>query len=438
MKVDKKINKQLTMNKKHRFFRPRLLNFQSLVNVPTLLFALLFTTSLNAQQWQQVSELPAGQTTALFATGDTLFAGGLNRVYYTFDGGDTWDSTAVIPMEEEQIAAIQYSRGRLYVGTEFDGVFVSSNGGQTWQTDNTGLNGLGATNISSFAVRGDSLYAGTYGAGVFVKKISANSNWSAYNAGILWGNAESVTNIDGKLYAGVGANATVYTHSYPGHTWTEVPFAVFDGFPNSFLGVVKQGDVLLAAGNLGLYRSEDGGAHWTHYNPGTGYLGAANFVLNGDRVIVNLAKPVGFSYIKFTDDQGANWQNFEPAITGSYGFEIVFFNGRLYSARSNGLWRIALTTNVKTPVGELPALGQSSPNPFSGSTTIPLTLPQQTWLELSICDAAGVLIRTLWHGEKPAGTHRVEFRAEDLPSGIYVCRLTTESGVTSRLMLLQQ
>lgn len=420
------------MNKNTQFLRRRLPKFESLVNLTLLLFA----TSLNAQQWQQVAEIPAGQTTALFATGDTLYAGGLNRIYYTFDGGDTWDSTAIVPMNEEQIAAIQHSKGRLYVGTEFDGVFSSSNGGQTWQADNTGLSGLGALNISSFAIRGDSLYAGTYGAGVFVKKLSTNSNWSAYKTGILWNNVESVMNIDGKLYAGVGANATVYTHSYPGHTWDEVPFAVFDGFGNSFLGVVKQGDILLAAGNLGLYRSDDDGVNWTPYNPGTGYLGSANFVTNGERVIANLAKPVGFSFIKYTDDRGANWHNFDPPITGSYGYEIAFFNGKLYSARDNGLWRIALTTSVENPVGELPELGQNFPNPFSGSTTMPVTLTQQTWLELSIFNAAGAYIRTIWRGEKPAGTHQFEFQSGDLPPGIYFARLTAETGVASRLMTI--
>lgn len=414
------------MNNQSHFFKRR----------PPLLFTLLFATSLNAQQWQQVTEIPAGQTTALFATGDTLFVGGLNKVYYTFDGGDAWDSTAIVPMNEEQIAAVQYIQGRLYVGSEFDGVFSSSNGGQSWQADNAGLVGLGAKNISSFALRGDSLYAGTYGAGVFVKKISTISHWSAYNTGMPWGNIESLTNIDGKLYAGAGGNATVSTQVYPGHTWTETPFAAFDGIVNMFLGVVRQDEVLLAAGSLGLYRSEDGGANWTPYNPGTGFLGSASFVVNDERVIVNLAKPVGFSFIKFTDDKGLDWQNFEPSITGSYGYDIALCNGKLYSARSNGLWRITLTTSVEEPVGELPALGQNFPNPFSGSTTIPVTLTRPTRIELSIFDAAGAYIRTIWRGEKPAGMHRFEFQSGDLPPQSYVCRLMTEEDVVSRRMTI--
>jgi photosystem II stability/assembly factor-like uncharacterized protein len=420
------------MNKNTRFLWRRLLNLQSLANVSLLLLA----SSLSAQQWQQVTEIPARQTTTLFATGDTLFAGGLNKVYYTFDGGGTWDSTAVISPTLDFISAIQFRQGRLYAATEFEGVFSSNNGGQTWQPDNNGLAGLGAINISSLAARGDSLYAGTYGAGVFVKKISTNSNWSAYNTGMPWGNVASLTNIDGKLFAGAGGSATVTTQSYPGHTWTETPFAVFDGEINSFLGVAKQGDVLLAAGNLGLYRSDDGGANWTHYNPGTGFLGAANFVNDGARVIAFLAKPSGLSFLKFTDDEGQNWQNFEPAAPNSLGYEIALFNGKLYSARDNGLWRIALTTSVEDPADELPTLGQNFPNPFSGSTTIPLELPQQTWLELSVFNAAGAYIRTIWRGEKPAGAQQFEFESGDLPPGTYIYRLTTETGAVSRLMTI--
>ena len=160
------------------------------------------------------------------------------------------------------------------------------------------------------------------------------------------------------------------------------------------------------------------------------------FAVSGNRVYANLAKPVGLSFIKYTDDQGLSWQNYEPAITGSYGFSIALCNDRLYSARDNGLWRIASTTHTGEPAGERPVLGQNFPNPFSGNTIIPLTLHRSGSVELSVLNAAGSGIRTVWRGELPAGAHQLAFDANDLPPGTYVYRLTTDSGVTSLLMTI--
>lgn len=149
---------------------------------------------------------------------------------------------------------------------------------------------------------------------------------------------ESLHNVDGKLFAGAGGNAAVAVQVTPGHAWEEIPFAVFDGSQNSFLGVVRQGNVLLAAGTLGLYRSDDGGENWTHYDVGTGVLGTARLVVFGGRVIASLAKPSGLSFLKYTDNQGLDWNNFEPALAGSAGYDLAVYNGQLYAARSNGLW----------------------------------------------------------------------------------------------------
>lgn len=408
------------------------IDFRSLLWVGT--FLLISLSRLPAQQWQQIGALPAGQVSVLLVQGDTLFAAGLNKLYFTIDGGDTWDSTAVILPSLDYIEAVRYSQGRLYVGTVADGVYSSADGGQNWHADNNGLAGLGAKNISSFAIRGDSLYAGTFGSGVFVKKISSNSNWSTYNIGMPWLNIESLTHIDGRLFAGSGANATVSQQVSPGHAWVETPFAPFNGIPNSFLGVVRQGDVLLGAGSQGMYRSADEGATWEHFNPGTGLLGYARFTTAGNRVLVQLAKSTGLSFIKFTDDQGLSWTDFDPGLSGSFGYDLTFYAGRLYAARSNGLWRIELTTAAPEPIDKTATLEQNFPNPFSGRTTISFTLARAERVEIAVFDAAGAYIRTVWRGEKPAGSHRLELDAGDLPGGMYVYRLVADSNVAARWM----
>jgi len=405
-----------------------------------LLFQILFFGhfQMSAQQWQKVTELPAIPMPDISVQGDTIFAAGINKFYYSYDSGNSWDSTAVIDPELDYITDISIAAERMYVATGNMGIWSSTNSGQNWQEDNSGLSGLGALHIAGFAVRGDSLYAGTYGAGVFVKKISTNSSWSAYNQGIPWGNIESLHNIDGRLFAGAGANGTVSQQAYPGHTWTEIPFDVFDGLDNFFLGVVRQGDVLLAAGTRKLYRTTDDGATWTSYNPGTGYLGLARFAVNGQRVYVQLAKPTGLPFLLYTDDQGENWHTFQPVLTGSAGYDLAICNGWLYAARSNGLWRIALTTPVEEPITALPGLGQNFPNPFFAITTIPFTLQQQEKVEITVYNAAGTLVRTIWSGEQPAGAYQMVFDAADLPAGVYVCRMETTSGAVARLMLLER
>ncbi len=405
---------------------------------PILFFLLFAQQYLHAQQWQRVTGLPAGEMPVLLVRGDSFFVAGQNKLYYSYDTGNTWDSTIVIHPSVEYISAIYQGENRLYVATSIVGVWSSPDGGQTWINDSNGLSGAGANAVSSLTDRGDSLYAGTYGSGVFVKKISTNSAWSAYNLGMPWGNIESLNNMNGTLLAGSGANGTVSLQTSPGHTWTEIPFDVFNGAENFFLGVVRQGDVWLAAGTRRLYRSTDQGATWTSFNPGTGFLELARFAVSGQRVYAQLVKPTGLAFIRYTDDNGLTWNNFEPSLTGSAGYDIAVCNGWLYSARGNGLWRIALTTPTREPGVELPGLAQNFPNPFSSRTTIVFTLPQQTKIDLSVFDAAGTHIRTIWQGEQPAGEHRFEFDAVDLPAGMYICRIACDKGVVARSMVLKK
>ncbi|MBX2928983.1 MAG: T9SS type A sorting domain-containing protein [Saprospiraceae bacterium] len=389
-----------------------------------------------AQQWQHLEALPAGYASALFGGDDKFYAAIGERIYYTATDGSQWDSSAVVPYAFNFIPALHVADGHIFVGTSVNGVFSSTNLGQSWQSDNAGLNGLGALSIAGFAQRGDSLYVATQGAKVFVKKISTNSAWSAYSTGLPWHNIESITHMDGVLYAGAGANATVSRQQYPGHAWTEHAFDQFNGEISMFLGVIRSGETLLAAGSGGLYRNTDNGFHWTHYNPGTGLLGAARFVKTGNRVIALLVKPSGLSFIQYTDNEGLSWHNFAPVLSGSAGYDLAFFNGQLYAGRSNGLWRLSLTTRAEEPNRSRFQIGQNFPNPFSNGTTIPVTLQEQSLLEVTVFDPAGRIVQTLWRGEKPPGAHHFEWDAAGLPAGIYFYRITVSGQTETRRMLV--
>ena len=81
-------------------------------------------------------------------------------------------------------------------------------------------------------------------------------------------------------------------------------------------------------------------------------------------------------------------------------------------------------------------LNQNTPNPFSGSTDIAFYLQQAGYVHMGIYNTIGQLVATPIDGNTTAGQHRLTFKANDLPPGIYYYQLTTAIGVESKQMLL--
>ena len=82
------------------------------------------------------------------------------------------------------------------------------------------------------------------------------------------------------------------------------------------------------------------------------------------------------------------------------------------------------------------ALAQNFPNPFNPATTIEFALPEATNVRLEIYNAIGERVVTLIDGPMPAGYHTKTFAASELPSGLYLYRLSTPTGSFVRKMML--
>ena len=84
------------------------------------------------------------------------------------------------------------------------------------------------------------------------------------------------------------------------------------------------------------------------------------------------------------------------------------------------------------------------PNPFNPKTTIVYTIraihesPLQK-IDLSIYNILGQKILTLVSESQSPGTYTIQWNAAGLPSGIYLCRLTTNQGIqkTRKLLLVE-
>jgi Secretion system C-terminal sorting domain len=84
---------------------------------------------------------------------------------------------------------------------------------------------------------------------------------------------------------------------------------------------------------------------------------------------------------------------------------------------------------------------QNYPNPFNPSTKIKFTIPfdgtyRTTSVQLIVYDVLGNEIATLVNEEKATGNYEVEFNAANLPSGIYIYKLTSGAFIQSKKMIL--
>jgi hypothetical protein len=94
------------------------------------------------------------------------------------------------------------------------------------------------------------------------------------------------------------------------------------------------------------------------------------------------------------------------------------------------------------PDGPAPAapkdfiLEQNYPNPFNPQTQIRFHLHRPQRVRLTVYNTLGQRVRTLLEGPLEAGRHRVDFQAEGLASGIYLCQLEAGDRRETRKMVL--
>jgi hypothetical protein len=100
------------------------------------------------------------------------------------------------------------------------------------------------------------------------------------------------------------------------------------------------------------------------------------------------------------------------------------------------------TSGVEDGLPAVTRLVQNMPNPFNPQTVITFELAQEEAVTLFIFDASGRRVRDLIAGEvRTAGDHHITWDGRDdsgreLPSGIYLYRLTFDRGVETKKMTL--
>lgn len=93
---------------------------------------------------------------------------------------ESWQLVVDLPTADFITDVLVYGP-RMYVSTQNEGVYTSLNSGQTWQAENSGLDGLGSKHIAMMVRRGAMIYQAIYGGGVWKRQPALMNHTTARN-----------------------------------------------------------------------------------------------------------------------------------------------------------------------------------------------------------------------------------------------------------------
>jgi photosystem II stability/assembly factor-like uncharacterized protein len=196
----------------------------------------------------------------------------------------------------------------LYAGTDL-GVFRSMDSGAHWTAVNTGLTNLGVSALAINPLTPTTLYAGSYGSGVF-RSTDSGATWSAVNTGLTGHPVYSLAinpKAPATLYA--GTDSGVFRSTNGGDHWTATTFLPNTELNNRdvhFLAINPKAPATLYAGTSvgSVFCSTDSGERWTEMN--TGGSNAASLAINPLTPTILYAGSSGSGIFRSTDS-GKTW-----------------------------------------------------------------------------------------------------------------------------------
>jgi photosystem II stability/assembly factor-like uncharacterized protein len=231
-------------------------------------------------------------------------------------------------------------RGVLFAGLDDGTLYRSTDGGVTWQESDSGLPSGTGTTALAVATGGTTIYAGTQINGVFIS-TNGGTSWQDDNAddATLGGDAIAGLVVDpanGQNVSALTGDDHFYASTDGGADWTTTSLPA--GSQATALALNPKDPQMLLAGTQGdgIFLSTDGGADWDSTSDGS--LGAVNALAFNPRN-PQVAFAATSSGMYQTIDGGNSWEVAQRGIPGGTSFQSVAVDP------SNGARIIAGTTD---------------------------------------------------------------------------------------------
>jgi photosystem II stability/assembly factor-like uncharacterized protein len=265
---------------------------------------------------------------ALIALSATeLYAATQDKVYHSTDAGDTWAATSTQDFDGSILSMVRTGTGRLILGTNWNGIWVSDDNGATWTNSSAGL-----TNVDVEALAADT--DGRVYLSHRVPPITATTDH-----GMTWqdaGNQELGARQlfiapSGNLYA--ASYNGVYMTSDKGVTWTADTTGMMEK-NLSCVAVNASGDLFAGGSHGGCFRRLSNETSWTDVTNELAGYDITCMTATGTSLFVGTQRDGLYR----SNDNGATWVDVSENVVDAFIYSIAFDPVRgLYVGAHNGV-----------------------------------------------------------------------------------------------------
>ena len=363
-------------------------------------------------------------------------------MYRSTDNGTRWEYAAIGRWGVTVGNTLETANGDLFA--LLDGVILrSSDDGATW-TDAS--SGFGAEIPVALCHDADTVFAALTDGSLYSMAASPASPWQ--RRGTIQPASAAISTVfdletrQGTILAAtdVGLGRSVDG----GATWQLI---LIDGLPKTVFDITPIRPVTYAAAGGRLYRSTDTGATWSEMwdSPAQPRLLAFNahedlYLLEGDsiRIMTHWEQFPGRKWMSFpaTPYGGVSALAFHPLPQWQHGDGGKLFAG----TTSRGLFRSTMTTlsapaSTSTPgTFDITSLYPLPVSPGTETLHLGLDLSRGGAVTIEIRDLLGRVLRREEQGTLTAGSHALSLRVAELPSSMLLLQVHGPGGTRTRLL----
>jgi photosystem II stability/assembly factor-like uncharacterized protein len=397
-----------------------------------LSIALLAFGHIYGQQfWEEITLPEPGL--AVFAIGmddaGLLVLGATESIYYSSDEGNSWTESTNWPDYDPNCIAFN-SAQTIFVGTFSNGIYRSTDGGQTFTEINNGLTFMNVWDL--LVMENDDILLVTPG-GIF-RSTNNGDQWALYGSGLPNDEVQRITlSENGDLFAGTSESG-VYKSTDGGATWTACNTGLPSGANITAIKGAPNGEVYAGLFPEGMYRTSNNGSSWEPFNNGLPFLksdfGRGNSITAitaTQLVMICLIFMVGIFLHVLDFDFDAGWTTQSGGLPGeptvneiAVGPQEQLFLGTYDQGLYRNAWPVGIPSVIHAPQNNLLHV---YPNPFAYKTTIDINLPEAGNVTLKITNVKGKTLDIITNNYYPSGKQTFTWQTEGLAPGVYILQL---------------